>query len=81
MCILLKLISGLTVIPIKILAAGCVVDIDKLILKLIWKLKTNTQTKRIAKKCMGEKKNKCGGIILATLTTLQQMCGKHWLSI
>ena len=50
MSILLKLISGLSVIPVKIPAAGCVVDIDKPILKLPWKLKTNTQTDRIAKK-------------------------------
>lgn len=50
MSTLLKLISGLTVIPMKIPAAGFVVDIGKPILKLMWNLKTNTQTKRIAKK-------------------------------
>lgn len=81
MSIHLKLISGLTVIPIKIPAAGCTLDIDKLILKLTWILKTNTQTKKIARISMKKKKKKCGGITLPTFRTFQQMCGKNWMSI
>lgn len=72
---ILKFMSGLTIISINILAAGCVVDIDKPILKFIWKEKTNTRAKGIGKTSMGEK-NKCGGITLPKYRRFQQMCGK-----